>query len=87
LNQQNRWTDSGSRSPPSDYAWEQEALDFLRRKLPDHEPYRVWANFEFIAQDGSINEVDALVVTSKGLYLVEIKSHPGAISGDAGSWV
>jgi hypothetical protein len=31
---------------PSDYAWEQEGLDFLRRQLPDHEPYRVWANFE-----------------------------------------
>ncbi|MBK1704926.1 BREX system serine/threonine kinase PglW [Halochromatium glycolicum] len=72
---------------PSDYAWEHEALDFLRHKLPDHEPYRVWANFEFIAQDGSINEVDALVVTPKGVHLVEIKSHPGAISGDAGSWV
>jgi hypothetical protein len=26
---------------PSDYAWEQEGLDFLRRQLPDHEPYRV----------------------------------------------
>lgn len=25
---------------PSDYAWEQEAL-------PDHEPYRAWASFEF----------------------------------------
>jgi serine/threonine protein kinase len=31
--------------------------------------------------------VDALVLTPKGLYLVEIKSHPGQISGDAGSWV
>ena len=72
---------------PSDYAWEQAGLDFLRRQLPDHEPYRVWANFEFIAQDGSINEVDALVLTPKGLYLVEIKSHPGEISGDAGSWL
>ena len=72
---------------PSDFAWEQEGLDFLRRQLPDHEPYRVWANFEFIAQDSSINEVDALVLTPKGLYLVEIKSHPGEIAGDASSWV
>lgn len=72
---------------PSDFAWEREALDFLKHELPDHEPYRAWANFEFIAQDGSINEVDLLVVTPKGLFLVEIKSHPGEIDGDAGTWV
>ena len=72
---------------PSDFSWEREALEFLRAQLPDHEPYRAWANFEFIAQDGSINEVDVLVFTPKGLFLVEIKSHPGEISGDAGTWV
>lgn len=72
---------------PSDFAWEYEALEFLRTRLPDHEPYRAWANFEFIAQDGSINEIDLLVITPKGLFLVEIKSHPGEISGDAGTWV
>jgi hypothetical protein len=72
---------------PSDLAWEREALAFLKERLPDHEPYRVWANFELIASDGSINEVDALVLTPKGLFLVEIKSHPGEISGDAGTWV
>ncbi|MBK5968538.1 MULTISPECIES: BREX system serine/threonine kinase PglW [Thiorhodovibrio] len=72
---------------PSDFAWEREALDWLKRRLPDHEPYRAWANFEFIAQDGSINEVDVLILTPKGLFLVEIKSHPGEILGDAGTWV
>lgn len=72
---------------PSEFAWEHEALEFVRQQLPDHEPYRAWANFEFIAEDGSINEVDLLVLTPKGLFHVEIKSHPGEISGDAGSWV
>ncbi len=72
---------------PSDFAWEREALAFLKAQLPDHEPYRAWANFEFIAQGGAINEVDVLVLTPKGLFLVEIKSHPGEISGDAGTWV
>jgi ATP-dependent Lhr-like helicase len=33
---------------PSQYPWEREALDYLKRRLPDHEPYRAWANFEFI---------------------------------------
>ena len=70
----------------SAYPWEQEALDHLREALPDQGPYRVWANFELTADDGSINEVDALVLVPDGLFLVEIKSHTGALSGDAGTW-
>jgi hypothetical protein len=60
----------------SQYPWEREALEFIRQRLPDHEPYRAWANFEFVAGDGSINEVDLVVVTPKGFFLVEIKSQP-----------
>lgn len=71
----------------SDFAWEREALAFAKEVLPDHEPYRAWANFEFIATDGSINEVDLMVLTPKGFFLVEIKSHPGVMRGDAGSWI
>ena len=47
----------------SEFPWEREALAFVRERLPDHEPYRAWSNFEFIARDGSINEVDLLVLT------------------------
>jgi serine/threonine protein kinase len=72
---------------PSQFAWEQEALEFIRKQLPDHEPYRAWSNFEFIADDGSINEVDLLVLTPKGFFLVEIKSRPGRLTGNAGTWV
>ena len=44
-------------------------------------------NFEFIAEDGSrINEVDLLVVALHKIYLVEIKSRPGRVAGDAGTW-
>lgn len=70
---------------PSELPWEQEALTFLKERLPDHEPYRAWANFEFI-QDGSIGEVDLFVVSPKGLFLVEIKSWPGVVRGDVGTW-
>jgi len=70
---------------PSEFPWELEALTFLRERLPDHEPYRAWANFEFI-QDGNISEVDLFVVSPKGLFLVEIKSWPGVVRGDAGTW-
>lgn len=70
----------------SQYTWEREALDFIRERFPDHEPYRAWSNFEFIAEDGSVNEVDLLVFTPQGFFLIEIKSHQGRLTGDAGTW-
>ena len=77
-----RWTEI----TPSEYAWEREALDYVKTRLPDNEPFRAWSNFEFIAEDGSINEVDLLVVSVHKVYLVEIKSWSGAISGDQSTW-
>src|SRR5947208_1592851 len=77
-----RWTTV----TPSQYPWERAALDFVRAGLPDHEPYRAWANFEFQSADGAIYEVDLLVLTKQGLWLVEIKSRPGRVEVDAGTW-
>jgi serine/threonine protein kinase len=71
---------------PSQFPWEQEALDFIRQSLPDHDPYRAWSNFEFTAPDGSLNEVDLLVFAPQGLFLIEIKSHPGILTGDTHTW-
>ena len=72
---------------PSPFPWEQEALEYIQAEFPSHEPYRAWSNFEFIADDGSLNEVDLLVFTPQGFFLVEIKSNPGVLSGDANSWI
>lgn len=70
----------------SNFPWEVAALAFVRDGLPDREPFRAWANFEFFGDDGSINEVDLLALTPKGLFLIEIKSRPGKITGDSGTW-
>ncbi|MGH8568009.1 MAG: NERD domain-containing protein, partial [Gammaproteobacteria bacterium] len=70
----------------SSYPWEREALGYLRERLPDTEPFRAWSNLEFIAEDGSINEVDLVVVSLYKIYLVEIKSRPGRLTGDTGTW-
>lgn len=70
----------------SQFPWERDALAYLRDGLPDAEPFRAWSNFEFIAEDGSINEVDLLVVSLHRIYLVEIKSPPGRLEGDSGTW-
>ena len=77
------WT-SFAESP---YPWERDALDFVRTNLPTHEPFRAWSLFEFIAFDGSVNEVDLLVYAPYGFFLIEIKSHPGKITGDGGTWL
>ena len=77
-----RWTAVSQ----SAFEWEREALDFLREHLPDREPWRAWSNFEFIDDEGRVNEVDVLVLTPVGLILVEVKSRPGTLRGDAYSW-
>ncbi|MBI2570899.1 MAG: BREX system serine/threonine kinase PglW [Candidatus Schekmanbacteria bacterium] len=70
----------------SEYPWERSALDFVREGLPDHEPCRAWANFSFLTDTGKIYEVDLLVLTPKGFFLVEIKSRPGTLEGDSATW-
>ncbi|MCX6624637.1 MAG: protein kinase, partial [Acidobacteria bacterium] len=70
----------------SAFPWESEALEYLRAALPDCDPYYGWTNFSFIADDGTVNEVDALIATPRGLFLVEIKSDEGELRGDRGTW-
>ncbi len=76
-----RWSEGASPWPH-----EREAFAFIKSRLPNHEPYRAWTNVEFIAEDGSVNEVDLLAVTPSGLFLVEIKSWPGTLFGDGQRW-
>jgi serine/threonine protein kinase len=74
-----RWTEFAH----SEYAHERDGLRLLAEYLPDADPYHVWSNVEFIASDGSINEVDALVLTPTGLCILELKHWYGEISGGA----
>jgi serine/threonine protein kinase len=77
-----RWTAIAE----SQFPWERAALDWLREELPDRDPWHAWTNFEFIDDDGKVNEVDALILTPSGLFLVEIKSRPGVVTGDPHTW-
>jgi len=65
------------------YAHEREALEFLRDILPDRDPIYLYSNFEFIADDGSVNEIDALVVTRLFLaitFLQRGQVHPQRVT-------
>jgi Nuclease-related domain len=70
----------------SEFPWEREALEWLKEQLPNTDPWHAWTNFEFIDDDGKVNEVDALILAPGALFLVEIKSRPGAVRGDAHTW-
>ena len=65
-----RWTEI----TPTQYPWEREALAYVRERLPDHDPYRAFALFEFIASDRSINEVDLLAIVPFVLLDVPLQS-------------
>ncbi|WP_250287097.1 BREX system serine/threonine kinase PglW, partial [Frankia sp. CiP1_Cm_nod2] len=71
---------------PSQFPHEREALEHVRRLLPDAEPYRAWSNFTFTAATGHIREVDLLVVARGGVYLIEIKSLVGRLTASGSNW-
>ncbi|MFD0923939.1 BREX system serine/threonine kinase PglW [Saccharopolyspora rosea] len=71
---------------PSPYAWEQDGLDHIKRLMPNAEPYRAWATFSFTAASGRINECDLLIAVPGGLYLVELKGHPGHVVNKGETW-
>ena len=71
---------------PSVYPWEQRGLDYVRHLLPDAEPYRAFATFTFTAKNGRVHEIDLLVATPNGLYLLELKAHPGTVRNKGRRW-
>ncbi|MEU2034954.1 BREX system serine/threonine kinase PglW [Nocardia amamiensis] len=71
---------------PSRFPHEREGLQIVRDLLPDAPPYRAWSNFEFRDHDGRWHEVDLLVLTPGGMYLLELKHLYGTIGGDDKRW-
>ncbi|MFE0962216.1 BREX system serine/threonine kinase PglW [Streptomyces fungicidicus] len=70
----------------SGFQWEQEGLDHLRGLMPGSEPYRAWATFQFTGASGRINECDALIAVPGGVYLLELKGHPGRVVNHGDTW-
>lgn len=76
------WRVMGEPAQPSEAA----ALEKIRQLLPDDGVARAWANVTFTDEQGRLNEVDALVLTTTGLLLVELKGWEGETSGDQRTW-
>ena len=73
--------------PKSDYRWEQDALQHIKDRMPLTEPYRAWQTFTFTASSGHVREVDLFIATPGGMFLVEIKSHPGQAANNGSTWL
>jgi serine/threonine protein kinase len=54
--------------------------------MPNAEPYRAWATFSFTAASGRVNECDLLIAVPGGLYLLELKGHPGHVVNSGETW-
>lgn len=64
---------------PSQFPHEQEALDFVQQHCDLPWARRAWSNFEFVDSTGKFYEVDLLLLTHQGLFLIEIKSYAGMV--------
>ncbi|MGW8526183.1 BREX system serine/threonine kinase PglW [Nocardiopsis sp. NPDC055824] len=71
---------------PSEFPWEQSALEHVREHFPDREPYRAWQGFTFTSRNHRIRECDLFAVTPTGAFLIEIKSHPGRATNRGNDW-
>mgnify|MGYP000935676930 CR=1 FL=1 len=60
---------------------EAEALDVLRGLLRDDELCHAWSNLAFQDRTGHVNEVDVLLLTRRGLFVVELKGWRGHVPG------
>lgn len=77
------------RGRPTPYPWERQALDLVYKhpSLSDSPPLQAWELHElYEPSSGRLYEVDLLFLSRQGLFLVEIKSHPGALTGDIVDW-
>jgi serine/threonine protein kinase len=66
---------------------EQEAIRFVTKELPDSDPFRIWALFDLVDLSGRRYEIDLLVLGFDALYHVELKGHPGRVTGDVVDWL
>lgn len=67
-------------------AQEAAALAKVKELLPSDGIARAWVNITFTDSEGRLNEVDVLMLTRSGLWVVELKGWHGEISGDQQTW-
>lgn len=77
------------RGRPTPFPWERQALDLVYKhaSLSDTDPHQAWELHElYDPSSGRLYEIDLLFLSRQGLFLVEIKSYPGVLTGDIVDW-
>lgn len=77
------------RGRPTPFPWERQALDLVYKhgSLSDSDPHQAWELHElYEPSSGRLYEIDLLFLSRQGLFLVEIKSYSGILSGDIVDW-
>jgi serine/threonine protein kinase len=77
------------RGRPTPFPWERRALDLVYKhpSLSDTDPHQAWELHElYDPSSGRLYEIDLLFLSRQGLFLVEVKSHPGTLTGDVVDW-
>jgi len=60
---------------------------YKHESLSDTDPHQAWELHElYNPTSGRLYEIDLLFLSRQGLFLVEIKSHPGVLTGDIVDW-
>ncbi|MPV35652.1 protein kinase [Georgenia subflava] len=78
-----RWVNLGEPASPAEAA----ALARFRELLRDDGATFAWSNLTFIDTSGRTAEVDVLLLSRVGMFVVELKGWHGTISGDQQNWV
>ena len=77
-----RWIVMGEPVTPA----EDKALQKVREVLPDDGVTTAWANLTFIDGNGRSAEIDVLLLSPAGFFVVELKGWHGTISGTSQRW-
>ena len=76
------WFEMGDPATPAEAA----ALRTVREILPHDGITTAWANLTFIDHNGRTAEVDVLLLTKRGFFVVELKGWHGTIRGSSQWW-
>jgi serine/threonine protein kinase len=63
-----------------------ESIAWLREQLPVSDRHRAWVGVEVVGEDGSVNDIDLLLLTPRGLYLIAVLAEGGRVTGTATTW-
>jgi serine/threonine protein kinase len=77
-----QWHPLGDAATPA----EAEALLAIKALLPDDPVTHAWPNVSFVDLNGRTAEVDLVLLTRVGFFVVELKGWHGTIDGDQQTW-